>query len=116
MRLDTTAIRNRTRFFAGTDRELSAATSAELISLCDRVEAFGRLLDGLRLTGVVITERADIENAWAITNERAAKAESEVDRLKAAIETHRGCSIVCAACGHEPPCADDDVCASLEGT
>jgi hypothetical protein len=39
LRLDTAAIRNRTKFFSGTANEVSAATSVELTALCDRIEA-----------------------------------------------------------------------------
>lgn len=58
-----------------------AAARTDVPLLCDRVEALERVLEGLRLVGLSVVERADIPNAWAITNERAAKLEAALTRL-----------------------------------
>jgi hypothetical protein len=64
------------------DFQLAINAATDLPQLCDRVEALERVLDGLRLVGLDITERADVPNAWTITNTRAAKLDAELSRMR----------------------------------
>ncbi len=90
MRLNTEAIRERTRFFIGTNRELSAATSVELIALCDRVEALEAALR------VAVREMKRAENVGEVRFRTNALASGVAIGLGEALFTAR------AALGDEP--------------